>query len=102
MNLNCILGGFSYFIFLDSPGVIHSMLAVRFWPTAFYLGKLGDLVAVLAINVKGFLCRNLVSLTRKSLTTWVDFPGGTNGKEAICQSRRCKRLKFYPSVGKIP
>ena len=82
--------------------VIHPMLAVRFWQTAFCLGKFGDLVAVLAINVKGFLCRNLVSLTRKSPTTWVDFPGGTNGKEAICQCRRCRRLRFYPSVGKMP
>ena len=30
--------------------VIHSMLAVRFWQTAFCLGKFGDLVAVLAMS----------------------------------------------------
>lgn len=52
--------------------VIHSMLAVRFWPTAFCLGKFGDLVAVLAINVKGFQ-PNLGFFDKKSLTTWVDF-----------------------------
>ena len=30
------------------------------------------------------------------------FSGGTNGKESACQYRRCKRLGFGPSVGKIP
>ena len=30
------------------------------------------------------------------------FSGGTNGKEPICQCRRCKRLRFDPWIGKIP
>ena len=30
------------------------------------------------------------------------FPGGAGGKEPTCQCRRCMRLKFYPSVRKIP
>ena len=30
------------------------------------------------------------------------FPGGPNGKEPICQGRRCKRHQFNPWVGKIP
>ena len=30
------------------------------------------------------------------------FLGGTRGKEHACQCRRCKRLGFYPWVGKIP
>ena len=29
------------------------------------------------------------------------FPGGASGKEPACQCRRCKRLGFDPSVGKI-
>ena len=29
-------------------------------------------------------------------------PGGTSGKESTCQSRRCKRCRFDPWVGKIP
>ena len=28
--------------------------------------------------------------------------GGAGGKEPICQCRRPKRHRFYPSVGKIP
>ena len=28
--------------------------------------------------------------------------GGTSNKESTCQSRRCKRHRFYPGVGKIP
>ena len=32
----------------------------------------------------------------------VGFPGGTSGKEPACQSRRCKRCRFHPWVGKIP
>ena len=30
------------------------------------------------------------------------FPGGTSGKEPICQCRRHKRCGFYPWAGKIP
>ena len=30
------------------------------------------------------------------------FPGGTSGKEHVCQCRRCKRLRFNPWVRKIP
>ena len=33
---------------------------------------------------------------------WGGFPGGTSGKEPTCQSRRCKRHRFDPWVGKIP
>ena len=29
------------------------------------------------------------------------FPGGTSGKESVCQGRRCKRHSFDPWVGKI-
>ena len=29
------------------------------------------------------------------------FPGGSAGKEPVCQYRRCKRCKFNPWVGKI-
>ena len=29
-------------------------------------------------------------------------PGGTGGKEPVCQCRRCKRHKFDPWVRKIP
>ena len=32
----------------------------------------------------------------------MDFPGGTIGKEPICQCRRRKRPGFDPWVGKIP
>ena len=30
------------------------------------------------------------------------FPGGTSGKEPVCQSGRYKRYGFHPWVGKIP
>ena len=30
------------------------------------------------------------------------FPGGSSGKEPICQCRRHKKLGFNPWVGKIP
>ena len=30
------------------------------------------------------------------------FPGGTSGKESICQGRRCRRCGFGPWFGKIP
>ena len=30
------------------------------------------------------------------------FPGGTSGKEPTCQSRRHKKCRFDPWVGKIP
>ena len=29
------------------------------------------------------------------------FPGGTSGKESVCQCRRLKRHGFIPSIGKI-
>jgi len=32
----------------------------------------------------------------------VRFPGGTNGKEPICQCRRCKTSEFNAWIGKIP
>ena len=32
----------------------------------------------------------------------MDFPGGTSGKEPICQCRRRKRCEFNPWVGKSP
>ena len=32
----------------------------------------------------------------------VGFPGGSAGKEPICQCRRYKRHRFHPWVGKIP
>ena len=32
----------------------------------------------------------------------LSFPGGTCGKEFICQCRRNNRCEFYPQVGKIP
>ena len=43
-----------------------------------------------------YVCHNLLFIY------WWDFPGGTRGKEPICQSRRCKRTGFDPWVGKIP
>ena len=30
------------------------------------------------------------------------FPGGTSGKESVCQCRRCKSCSFDPGVRKIP
>ena len=30
------------------------------------------------------------------------FPGGSSGTEPVCQGRRPKRHRFYPSFGKIP
>ena len=30
------------------------------------------------------------------------FPGGSVGKESVCQCRRCRRKGFDPPVGKIP
>ena len=30
------------------------------------------------------------------------FPGGTSGKEPVCQCRRCKRRGFTTWIGKIP
>ena len=30
------------------------------------------------------------------------FPGGTSGKEPVCQCRRCKRHGFTTWIGKIP
>ena len=33
--------------------------------------------------------------------SYVDFPGGSSGKEPTCQSKRCKRLRFNPWVRKI-
>ena len=32
----------------------------------------------------------------------LDFPGGTNGREPVCQCRGSKRHGFDPWVGKIP
>ena len=34
--------------------------------------------------------------------TFMDFPGGSDGKEFVCQCRRHKRHGFDPWVGKIP
>ena len=34
--------------------------------------------------------------------TFLDFPGGTSGKEPTCQCRRHKRHRFHPWVRKIP
>ena len=36
------------------------------------------------------------------LRTWVGYPGGTSGKESVCQCRRHERLGFNPWGGKIP
>ena len=36
------------------------------------------------------------------LKVWMGFPGGTSGKEATCQCRRCKRCGFDLCVRKIP
>ena len=40
--------------------------------------------------------------TKKKVYMCLGFPGGTHGKEAACQCRRCKRCGFYPWVWKIP
>ena len=32
----------------------------------------------------------------------MDIPGGASGKERTYQSRRCKRHRFYPCIGKMP
>ena len=37
----------------------------------------------------------------RPLLIW-GFPGGTSGKESVCQWRRCKRCGFYLWVEKIP
>ena len=36
------------------------------------------------------------------LRAWVGYPGGTSGKESVCQCRRHERLGFSPWGGKIP
>ena len=33
---------------------------------------------------------------------FLGFPDGTNGKESAGQSRRCRRCRFNPWVGKFP
>ena len=33
---------------------------------------------------------------------YTGFPGGASGKEPACQSRREKRCRFDPWIGKIP
>ena len=33
---------------------------------------------------------------------WMDFPGGTNGKEPVFQCRRLKRHSFDPGPGRSP
>ena len=37
-----------------------------------------------------------------SNSLFIGFPGGTSGKEPVCQYRRHKRDSFDPLVGKIP
>jgi len=32
----------------------------------------------------------------------MNFPGGSDGQESVCQCRRCKRHWFDPWVGKMP
>ena len=37
-----------------------------------------------------------------NLRVYIDFPGGTSGKEPACQCRGCKRLGFEPWGERIP
>ena len=46
-------------------------------------------------------CSQLSSKCFRWEPLW-DSPGGSAGKEPTCQSRRCKRCRFDPWVGKIP
>ena len=47
-----------------------------------------------------FKAHNLAYLQRYVIIT--SFPGGTNGKELACQSRRCKSHRYNPWVRKTP
>ena len=40
--------------------------------------------------------------SRDAVLLALGFPGGTSGKEAACQCRRCKKWEFDPWVGKTP
>jgi len=46
--------------------------------------------------------KNLYLQYMKTSQNSAGFPGGTTGKEPVCQGRRLKRDGFDPWVGKIP
>ena len=50
------------------------------------------------INLHIHQCNNILIIHSASM----GFPGGTSGKEPVCQYRRHKRCSFSPWVGKIP
>ena len=65
------------------------------------LSKLWELVMAWRAAVRG------VTKSQTWLSDWTElniwgFPGGTSGKEHICQCRRHKRCEFDPWVGNIP
>ena len=49
------------------------------------------------------MSRNIFQKSWLTVThVYTDFPGGASGKEPVCQSRRYKRFRLSPWVGKIP
>ena len=63
---------------------------------------MGNSVVVHWLGLYAFTARGLCSISGHGTKIPQDFPGGASGKEPACQCRRCKRLGFDPSVGKIP
>ena len=55
---------------------------------------------------RGLLLQSMSLLNFWMFSRWKCFfsgsPGGSKGKESICQCRRCRRHGFHPWVGKIP
>ena len=41
-------------------------------------------------------------LINQNLNCWMSFPGGTSGKEPVCQYRIHRRHGFYPWIREIP
>ena len=65
-----------------------------------YLFQYSSLENFMDCVVHGFAESDMTE--RLSLYRQKGFPGGTNGKESVCQFRRCKRHGFNPWIGKIP
>ena len=70
----------------------------------FVLEQIQILVKSNSFQIMNWKCRYAggCSFGCVSLIHPLGFPGGASGKEPACQSRRCKRHKFYPWVRKIP
>ena len=77
----------------QSDSVMCISIFFRFFSIIGYY-KILNIVPVLYSRTSLFMSHMVVYI-------W-GLPGGGSGKEAACQCRRHKRLRFNPRVGKIP